>query len=127
MLATPAKFHYVFNLRDLSRIWLGMIGTQANVIISTDILMKLWKHEVTRVLADRFVNDFDKEWFETELLNLVGKEMGAEYQTMIEEQKYFVDFLRDAPEPTGEEVEDADMELPRIYEPVDNWKVLEER
>ena len=26
--------------------------------------------------------------------------------------------MRDAPEPTGEEVEDADMELPKIYEPI---------
>ena len=42
---------------------------------------------------------------------------------MIREPKYFVDFMRDAPEPTGEEVEDADMELPKIYEPIESFKV----
>ena len=31
---------------------------------------------------------------------------------------YFVDFLRDAPEPTGDEPDDADLEAPKIYEQV---------
>lgn len=34
---------------------------------------------------------------------------------------------RDAPEPTGEEGEDADMELPKVYEPVPDWNELRER
>lgn len=34
---------------------------------------------------------------------------------------------RDAPEPTGEEGEDADMELPKVYEPVSGFKELRER
>lgn len=34
---------------------------------------------------------------------------------------------RDAPEPTGEEGEDADMELPKVYEPVYDLSVLRER
>ena len=127
MLPTPSKFHYVFNLRDLSRIWLGMIGVASNVVTTPEITIKLWRHEITRILSDRFVSDNDKDWFDAELLLNVKKELGQDYGEMAQEQKFFVDFMRDAPEPTGEEVEDADMELPKIYEPVENFKSLEER
>lgn len=34
---------------------------------------------------------------------------------------------RDAPEPTGEEGEEADMELPKVYEPVWDIKELQDR
>ena len=36
-------------------------------------------------------------------------------------------FSRDAPEPTGEEGEEADMELPKVYEPVADLRELRER
>lgn len=36
-------------------------------------------------------------------------------------------FIRDAPEPTGEEGEEADMELPKVYEPVTEESQLRER
>lgn len=38
--------------------------------------------------------------------------------TSLPEEPYFVDFLRDAPEPTGNESDDSILEAPKIYEMV---------
>ncbi|CAG9857423.1 unnamed protein product [Phyllotreta striolata] len=127
LLPTPAKFHYVFSLRDLSRVWQGMVGTLSTVIESEGCMMVLWKHECTRVFSDRFTIEEDKSWFNQELLDLVEEHLGEEMRVKTEPSPVFVDFMRDAPEPTGEEGEDADMELPKVYEPVTNENELRER
>ncbi|KAF7265346.1 hypothetical protein GWI33_021235 [Rhynchophorus ferrugineus] len=127
LLPTPAKFHYVFSLRDLSKIWQGMIGTLSTVIESEGCMMVLWKHECARVFSDRFTIEVDKQWFNEELMRLVEEQMGPEMRRKTEPDPVFVDFMRDAPEPTGEEGEDADMELPKVYEPVSNENELRER
>ncbi|XP_033231151.1 dynein heavy chain 5, axonemal [Belonocnema kinseyi] len=127
LLPTPAKFHYVFSLRDLSRIWQGMVGTLSTVIEKESILMLLWKHECTRVFSDRFTLLSDKNWFDKELAQVVNDNLGESYIGMIGSNPAFVDFMRDAPEPTGEEGEDADMELPKVYEPVYDHQVLRDR
>lgn len=146
MLPTPAKFHYIFNLRDLSRIWQGMSGFLCNVIDNTKVLMAAWKHEVTRVIADRYFNGFsnfssfrwyqhscrftvqaDKDWFEKELTVHVARYLGEEYIETVQDTQYFVDFMRDAPEPTGDETEEVDMELPKVYEPVQSLDDLQDR
>ncbi|KAF6202133.1 hypothetical protein GE061_004531 [Apolygus lucorum] len=127
LLPTPAKFHYVFSLRDLSRIWQGMVGTLSNVIDTESTLMLIWKNECTRVFADRFTLETDKEWFDNKLLEVVETDLGPEYRQMCKDNPPFVDFMRDAPEPTGEEGEDTDMELPKVYEPVWDLSELQER
>lgn len=38
-----------------------------------------------------------------------------------------MDFLRDAPELTGDEPEDTETETPKIYEPIPSFKSLSER
>ncbi|XP_067093621.1 dynein axonemal heavy chain 5 [Osmerus mordax] len=129
MLPTPAKFHYIFNLRDLSRIWQGMLGTTAEVVHSVPVLLRLWKHECKRVIADRFTTPADVEWLDGALARLVGEELGEEARALLDVgvDAYFVDFLRDAPEATGEEPEDTDFDLPKVYEPIQSLESLTER
>ncbi|XP_047189213.1 dynein axonemal heavy chain 5 isoform X3 [Scophthalmus maximus] len=129
MLPTPAKFHYIFNLRDLSRVWQGMLNTSAEVVNSVPVLVALWKHECKRVIADRFTMPEDVEWFDQALAKLAKEELGEEHKNMVDYDvdRYFVDFLRDAPEATGEEPEDADVDLPKVYEPIESFESLKER
>jgi len=46
-------------------VWLqGMLNGSADVIVNESSLLLLWKHECTRVFADRFTAQDDKDWFE---------------------------------------------------------------
>ncbi|XP_033111994.1 dynein heavy chain 5, axonemal-like [Anneissia japonica] len=127
MLPTPAKFHYIFNLRDLSRIWQGMLNTISEVICNQSVLLALWRHECNRVIADRFTNQEDKNWFDAQLKKVAEADLGTALAEQIPAEPYFVDFLRDAPEITGDEPDDADLDAPKIYEPIENFQQLSER
>ncbi len=80
-LPTPAKSHYIFNLRDLSRIWEGILQIDFNL----NEYLQLWKHECTRVLADRLVLNIEKEWFRKEQYKIAKQIFGDIYQISIEE------------------------------------------
>ena len=94
MLPTPAKFHYVFNLRDLSRIWQGMLNCISDVVDNAKTLLQLWKHECTRVIADRFTEQQDKDWFNKTMMRVAAEELGDEFTEHLKDTAYFVDFLR---------------------------------
>uniref|UniRef100_A0A8C8CG82 Dynein, axonemal, heavy chain 5 n=1 Tax=Oncorhynchus tshawytscha TaxID=74940 RepID=A0A8C8CG82_ONCTS len=129
MLPTPAKFHYIFNLRDLSRVWQGMLNPTAELVNSLTVLLQLWKHECKRVIADRFTMPEDVAWFDRAMAKLVEVELGEEERAVVDfgVDGYFVDFLRDAPEATGEEPEDTDFEMPKVYEPIESLESLMDR
>ncbi|MBZ3886078.1 Dynein heavy chain 1, axonemal [Sciurus carolinensis] len=82
LLPTPAKSHYTFNLRDLSKVFQGVLmadpvkvemaktpgakGWQLMPGCPQDKvqLLRLWYHENCRVFRDRLVNEEDRNWFD---------------------------------------------------------------
>ncbi|XP_051465193.1 dynein axonemal heavy chain 5-like [Apus apus] len=127
MLPTPAKFHYIFNLRDLSRIWQGMLAVTPEVCQSISVLVALFQHECRRVIADRFISQSDKEWFEDVMKKIASAEHGQDLFEDESTELFFVDFLRDVPEATGDEPDDAELKAPKIYEPTPSLVFLAER
>ncbi|KAM4579488.1 dynein axonemal heavy chain 8-like, partial [Fundulus diaphanus] len=126
MLPTPSKFHYIFNLRDLSRIWQGMLNIKAEECNNIPTLLALFKSECTRVIADRFISSNDKEWFEEKLCQAI-QDIDSNLVKELHPEPYFVDFLRDAPEPTGEEEDEACLDAPKVYEMVPDFEFLSEK
>jgi dynein heavy chain len=48
-LPTPAKSHYVFNMRDVSKVFQGLYQADKNFYEGKEHIVKLWSHEVLRV------------------------------------------------------------------------------
>ncbi|KAG8123396.1 hypothetical protein E2320_018801 [Naja naja] len=127
MLPTPSKFHYIFNLRDLSRIWQGMLTIKSEECTDIRTLLALFKHECTRVIADRFITEDDEEWFDRNFGRVIEEHVDQNLLPLIPAEPYFVDFLRDMPEPTGEEPEDYVFEAPKVYEAVPSFEFLSDK
>lgn len=64
----------------------------------------------------RFITPEDEHWFNVHLLRAIEESTGSDMTSYIFPEPYFVDFLREMPEPTGDEPEDTVFEIPKIYE-----------
>lgn len=57
---TPAKFHYLFNLRDVSKVFQGILMVRPVSIQNPETMARLWINESLRVFYDRLINNEDK-------------------------------------------------------------------
>jgi dynein heavy chain len=71
LLPTPTKFHYIFNLRDVSKIFKGICCTSPESIKNVAIFNKgemkpeiymiaLWRNECERVFVDKLIDNSEK-------------------------------------------------------------------
>uniref|UniRef100_A0A8C2C4N6 AAA+ ATPase domain-containing protein n=1 Tax=Cyprinus carpio TaxID=7962 RepID=A0A8C2C4N6_CYPCA len=63
-LPTAIKFHYIFNLRDLSNIFQGILFCTSECLKTPQDLVKIYLHESNRVYRDKMVEDKDFDIFD---------------------------------------------------------------
>ncbi|XP_063266171.1 dynein axonemal heavy chain 17 [Prinia subflava] len=62
-LPTAIKFHYIFNLRDLSNIFQGLLFSTPECLKTPVDMVRLWLHEAERVYGDKLVDEEDQYSF----------------------------------------------------------------
>uniref|UniRef100_A0A0X3PBI3 Dynein heavy chain 2 n=1 Tax=Schistocephalus solidus TaxID=70667 RepID=A0A0X3PBI3_SCHSO len=72
-LPTPTKIHYLFNLRDISKIYQGLLRSDKVYHDTRNVMLRLWIHETFRVFSDRLINDKDRATF----IEVLGDKLAA--------------------------------------------------
>eukprot|EP00736_Rhodelphis_marinus_P013382 Rmarinus@m.14828 len=108
LLPTPSKPHYVFNLRDMSKVFQGLLQATPAAFDSRDAFLRLFAHECYRVFYDRLSNEEDREWFH----NMINAKMGPIFNVTAKQlwkgdpMNCFGDFMTETDEPPYEELMD---------------------
>ncbi|KAK5640059.1 hypothetical protein RI129_010870 [Pyrocoelia pectoralis] len=76
LLPTPAKSHYVFNLRDLSKCVQGVLQADSGSLREAIQIMRLFYHECLRVFHDRLINEEDKSYFYLLMKDVCNRSFG---------------------------------------------------
>eukprot|EP01135_Chromosphaera_perkinsii_P012097 Nk52_evm35s2579 gene=Nk52_evmTU35s2579 len=95
LLPTPAKSHYTFNLRDLSKAFQGILQSHQDQIRNKSSFVRLFCHECSRVFHDRLIDIDDKRYFNNLLSEIVNRNLGQSISGEDFEQNpiIFCDFM----------------------------------
>eukprot|EP00111_Clytia_hemisphaerica_P023720 TCONS_00069889-protein len=67
----PAKSHYMFNIRDITKVVTGVLHASSTVIRTKDQFIELLIHETSRIFLDRLINEEDENIFNLVLLDQI--------------------------------------------------------
>jgi dynein heavy chain len=126
LLPTPAKFHYTFNLRDISKVFQGVLMIRPRKCQDNVTFARLWVHECQRIFYDRFINSEDQQWFEKVIVENVSRHLkvSADSSDFFGQPIVFANFLKpDADPKFYEDVRDLNKLTAVLDDLLDNYNV----
>ncbi|XP_068101608.1 dynein axonemal heavy chain 11-like isoform X2 [Hyperolius riggenbachi] len=110
-LPTAIRFHYIFNLRDLTHIFQGMLLASPECVRFSSDLVHLWLHESCRVYSDKLMEEKDIEHFKKVLIDTAKRFFeGIDEQVLISKPLVYSHFAHGIGEPR--------------YFPISDWEKL---
>ena len=108
---TAIKFHYIFNLRDLTNVFQGMLFSTNECVQTPTDLVRLWAHETMRVYRDKLADGKDIETFDKAQKDILKKSFDdIPEQEVLVNPLIFCHFARGIGEPK--------------YMPIQSWEAL---
>lgn len=80
LLPTPMKSHYTFNLRDISKVFQGILMIKTLNCTKAETMTRLWIHEVLRCFHDRLIDDIDQKWFTEKIIQLLSRQFKVSWK-----------------------------------------------
>jgi dynein heavy chain len=118
LLPTPDKSHYTYNLRDLAKVFQGMMFAASSKLPDLRSLRRLWVHECMRVFQDRLTTLEDRKWFKELLEKELKETLSSSWdETIGDGTVTFCDFVDTSKDPRlYEEV----VSMPKIFKTVED-------
>merc|ERR1719506_302839 len=134
LLPTPAKSHYTFNMRDVSKVFQGMCVCTRESLPKIDDLVRCWVHENERVFKDRLINRPDQNWFNNKCKSLMDKHFKRTIDQVMRpvpegtpgggfQELFFCDFV-DPKTQCYQEVAQLDLLVQKVTECLDDFNTV---
>eukprot|EP00960_Hanusia_phi_P039624 753955-Hanusia_phi.AAC.6 len=125
---TPSKFHYLFNLRDLGRVYQGLLQMTPDKFDSVASVVRVWRNECLRVFHDRLVSEDDRQYVQDLVQSLVKSNYNSDADYIMENPILFGDFKNLFLDRDEDEANDSKAEefAPRLYEDLISYDVVKD-